>query len=379
MTVAAEAPARTLLKRIVSAAGPLLALIAVYLLFAGLEYAMLRQSGSNRAAVFLTAENLQKIVINSSRYGICALGMTVVIIAGGIDLSVGSGVALCATALACGLKMNWNPALMILITLCLGGILGAINGTLVTVLRVVPFIVTLGTMTVYLGAAKMLAEKIDGGQTVRPAAYAPNDPNFANNQVPVWLQRFTSVRDNALLPPRFSTSTESQPRASWDEALDWIRFPSSIWLGALIALLLAGALHFTVFGRHVFALGSNEATARLCGVNVPWTRIAVYTLAGLFVALAGIYQFSRLSSGNPTSGIGLELRVIAAVVIGGGSLSGGRGSVMGTLAGAALMAVIDSGCTQLGVSNSLQDIILGVIIVAAVALDQFRQRRFASA
>jgi ribose/xylose/arabinose/galactoside ABC-type transport system permease subunit len=101
----------------------------------------------------------------------------------------------------------------------------------------------------------------------------------------------------------------------------------------------------------------------------------VYTLAGLFVGLAGIYQFSRLASGNPTSGMGIELRVIAAVVIGGGSLSGGRGSILGTLAGAALMSVIASGCTQLGVSNSLQDVVLGVIIIAAVALDQFRQRR----
>lgn len=377
--MASESKFLPLAKRIVSAGGPLLALVAVYFLFAGLEYVMLQRAGSMRPPVFLTAENLQKIVINSSVIGVCALGMTVVIISGGIDLSVGSGVALCATALACGLKMNWNPWLVIAITLALGALLGAINGTLVSLLRVVPFIVTLGTMTVYLGAAKMLAEKIDGGQTVRPAAYAPSDPNFANNQVPVWLQRFTSVRDYALLPPRFSTAAPSQPRAGWDEALDWIRYPASIWLGALIALVLAGVLHYTVFGRHLFALGSNEATARLCGVNVLGTRIAVYTLSGLFVALAGIYQFSRLSSGNPTSGSGLELRVIAAVVIGGGSLSGGRGSVMGTLAGAALMAVIASGCTQLEVSNSLQDIILGVIIVAAVALDQFRQRRFAAA
>lgn len=366
-------------KRVVGACGPLLALIAVYLLFAGLEAGMLQRAGSGRPAVFLTAENLQKIVINSSVIGVCALGMTVVIVSGGIDLSVGSGVALCATALACGLKANWNPALVILLTLMIGALLGAINGTLVSALRVVPFIVTLGTMTVYLGAAKMLAEKVDGGQTVRPAAYSPNDPNFANNQVPVWLQRFTSVRDYALWPPRLSASGPAQPRARWDETLDWVRFPASIWLGALMALVLAGVLRYTVFGRHVFALGSNEATARLCGVNVVGTRIAVYTLSGLFVAMAGIYQFSRLSSGNPTSGSGLELRVIAAVVIGGGSLSGGRGSVMGTLAGAALMAVIASGCTQLEVSNSLQDIILGVIIVVAVALDQFRQRRFAAA
>ncbi len=378
LPVAAGPNSLSVLKRVISAGGPLLALIAVFFLFAGLEAAKLQAAGSNQPAVFLSADNLRAIVINSAVIGICALGMTAVIIAGGIDLSVGSGVALCATALACGFKMNWNPWLTITLTLMLGATLGAINGTLVSLLRVVPFIVTLGTMTAYLGAAKMLAEKIDGGQTVRPAAYAPDDPNFSKNQVPVWLQTFTSVRENALWPPRLSSTGPAQPRAPWDEALDWGRFPASIWLGGLIALLLSGMLHYTVFGRHVFALGSNEATARLCGVNVLGTRIAVYTLAGLFVGLAGIYQFSRLRSGNPTSGAGLELRVIAAVVIGGGSLSGGRGSVMGTLAGAALMAVIASGCTQLEVSNSLQDIILGVIIVAAVALDQFRQRRFAA-
>jgi ribose/xylose/arabinose/galactoside ABC-type transport system permease subunit len=160
--------------------------------------------------------------------------------------------------------------------------------------------------------------------------------------------------------------------------VDWMRFPSGLWLGGVLALGVAALLRYTVFGRYVFALGSNEATARLCGINVPLVRIAVYTLGGLFVGIAGVYQFSRLSSGNPTSGAGLELNVIAAVVIGGGSLSGGRGSVLGTVAGAALMAVIKSGCTQLGVPNSLQDVIVGVIIIAAVTVDQLRQRRFAA-
>src|SRR4029077_13039164 len=128
-------------------------------------------------------------------------------------------------------------------------------------------------------------------------------------------------------------------------------------------------------GRYVYALGSNEATARLCGINVWFNKISLYSLAGFFVGVAGMYQFSRLSSGNPTSGIGMELRIIAAVVIGGGSLSGGRGTVLGTLTGAAIMAVIASGCTQLGLNNPIQDIILGVIIIVAVTLDQLRQRQ----
>jgi ribose transport system permease protein len=227
-------------------------------------------------------------------------------------------------------------------------------------------------MTAYLGAGKMLAEKVDEGQTVRPRIYAEDHPEFAQNQVPVWLQRFTSVREKALWPKQDAVPETIRP------VVDWVRFPSGLWLGAVLAAAVACVLRYTVFGRYVFALGSNEATARLCGINVPLVRIAVYTLGGLFVGVAGVYQFSRLSSGNPTSGAGLELNVIAAVVIGGGSLSGGRGSVLGTVAGAALMAVIKSGCTQLGVPNSLQDVIVGVIIIAAVTVDQLRQRRFAA-
>jgi ribose transport system permease protein len=133
-----------------------------------------------------------------------------------------------------------------------------------------------------------------------------------------------------------------------------------------------------VFGRHVFAVGSNEATARLCGINVPLVRIAVYTLSGFFVGIAGLYQFSRLTVGDPTSGTGKELPIIAAVVIGGGSLNGGRGSVLGTLTGALIMQVISSGCTSLRLPNPIQEIIIGGIIIAAVTIDQLRQRRQAA-
>jgi ribose/xylose/arabinose/galactoside ABC-type transport system permease subunit len=129
-----------------------------------------------------------------------------------------------------------------------------------------------------------------------------------------------------------------------------------------------------VLGRYLFAIGSNESTARLCGVNVLGVKLLVYALAGLLVALAGIYSFSLVKIANPTEGIGKELKFIAAVVIGGGSLSGGRGTVLGTLAGAAIMGVIASGCDQLEIQNSTQDIMIGIIIIAAVTLDQYRQR-----
>lgn len=354
------------LGQLLSSLGPLLALLLVVLLFAGLEAWRVERP------VFLTADNLRLIAANSAVIALAALGMTLIIIAGGIDLSVGSAVALCATVLACGLKLNWPPVWCLLATVATGAGLGALNGALVSGLRVVPFIITLGTMTAYLGAGKMLAERVDEGQTVRPAVHAPGDRNFEKNQVPVWMQQFTSVREKALWPRQESVPQGLRP------LFNWFRFPVGIWLGLLLAAIVAALLRYSVFGRHVFALGSNEATARLCGIHVPAVRIAVYTLAGVLTGIAGVYQFSRLSSGNPTSGAGLELRVIAAVVIGGGSLSGGRGSVLGTLAGAALMSVINSGCTQLGIPNPLQDVILGVIIIAAVTIDQLRQRATAA-
>ena len=131
-------------------------------------------------------------------------------------------------------------------------------------------------------------------------------------------------------------------------------------------------LRYTRFGRHLFAIGSSERTARLCGVRIDRTKAAVYTIAGAFAALAGVMEFSKLSVGDPTVSIGLELDVIAAVIIGGGSLSGGKGSVIGTIAGAAIMAVIQIGCSQQGLPNWVQQIVTGSIIVGAVALDRLR-------
>jgi ribose/xylose/arabinose/galactoside ABC-type transport system permease subunit len=204
---------------------------------------------------------------------------------------------------------------------------------------VAPFIVTLGTMTAFLGIAKLVADET----TVRPPL----------STVPDWMSGLSMPSPE---PP-------------------WMLVAPGVWIMLAMAAVLSLVLRFTVFGRYVFALGSSEQTARLCGINVSRLKLAVYTLSGLFVGLAGVFQFAKLKVGNPTSGVGLELKVIAAVVIGGASLSGGRGTVLGTLAGALLMQTISSGCTQLGVSNPVQDIILGAIIVAAVTVDQIRQRR----
>jgi ribose/xylose/arabinose/galactoside ABC-type transport system permease subunit len=147
------------------------------------------------------------------------------------------------------------------------------------------------------------------------------------------------------------------------------------WLVIALGLVLAVVLRYTVFGRHVFAIGSNEATARLCGIHVPATKIAVYAVGGLFGAAAGILAFNNLGQqGSPSEGNALELEMIAAVVIGGGSLTGGRGSVLGSIVGALTMTTLRSGCVYAGVSDPVQKIVIGGIIISAVAIDQWLHR-----
>jgi ribose transport system permease protein len=206
---------------------------------------------------------------------------------------------------------------------------------------VVPFIVTLGTMTIFVGIGHWLSEN----KPIRPTD---------SDQVPFWLQDMVGAAGKALW---FNT------------------FPTGVFLLVGLAILLSLTLRYTVFGRHVYALGSNEATARLCGINVSFTKVVVYSLAGVFVGLAGLCHFATVSLGDPESGLGMELKIIAAVVIGGGSLNGGRGAVLGTLAGAAIMQVIDNGCTHLELDVAIQRIILGAIIITAVTIDQLRERK----
>jgi ribose transport system permease protein len=155
----------------------------------------------------------------------------------------------------------------------------------------------------------------------------------------------------------------------------WLVVPVGVWLTIGLAVGVAALLRYTRLGRHTFAIGSNELTARLCGVAVERVKVTIYVIGGAFAGLAGLLQFSRLTVGDPTVATGLELDVIAAVVIGGGSLSGGEGSVLGSIVGALIMAVIRSGCSQMGLPNWVQEIVTGGIIVAAVALDRWRHRR----
>ncbi|HBN79196.1 MAG TPA: ABC transporter permease [Planctomycetaceae bacterium] len=322
------------LLNLLSAIGPLIALGVVVLLFGVAD--QYQENGGN----FLTVSNFQSVSRNTATVAVAALGMTFIIISGGIDLSAGTGMALCATVLAFALKADYSAAVSISLCLLTGCLCGLINGLLISFLRMIPFIVTLGTMSIYLGIAKLIAKET----TVRPNRL---------EQVPEWLRQFTSTRNDALL----------------------MGLPVGVWVALGLAILVAGVLRYTVFSRHVFAMGSNESTARLCGVHIARTKILVYVIGGLFVGIAGLFLFSRLTVGNPTSGTGMELQIIAAVVIGGGSLNGGSGTVLGTLAGAGIMAVIQSGCTQLSISNPMQEMILGAIIITAVFIDQIRHRR----
>jgi len=263
--------------------------------------------------------------------------MTIIIIAGGIDLSAGSILALTAVVLAVTLKQGYPPLACAALVIGVGIAAGVVNGLLITKLKLVPFIVTLGTMLVFRGLAEYVSEQ----RKVQAPA-------------PDWL--------SSLLTPPAEGS--------------WQMFPIGVWIVLALALVLAIVLKRTVFGRYVFAIGSNEATARLCGVNVTAVKIAVYALGGFFMALAGIFDFNELNKqGSPTSGIGMELDMIAAVVIGGGSLRGGRGSVLGSIIGAVTMTSLRSGCVYAGVSDPLQKVVIGAIIIAAVAIDTWSHAR----
>ena len=275
------------------------------------------------------------LVLVAAIFGIAALGMTMVIVGGGIDLSVGSVIALSTVVVAVLLNRTPLPWLAALGGIGAAMLCGAMNGLLITQLRVVPFIVTLGTMLVVRGAAKGLAEE---RRIEAPAT---------------WLNDLLRSRTEGVLG----------------------LLPSGIWLLAALALVVGGVFGYTRFGRRLFAIGSNERMARLCGVAVERCKVAMYTIAGGFAGLAGVLQFSKLSVGDPTVAVGLELDVIAAVIIGGGSLLGGRGTVLGTLVGATIMTLIQIGCSQKGLPNWVQQIITGGIIVVAVALDRTRTGR----
>lgn len=308
-----------------SAFGPLLALLVVYALF-----------GSLSPDTFLGWVNLSTMVRQTVVVAIVAVGMTLTMIAGGIDLSVGSLVALTTVVAARCIQSGQGALSAALIAVLAALLAGLSSGLLIVALRIPPFIATLGTMSALRGVAKGLAQeqKIDA--------------------------RATGL--NELMLPRS------------DQAL--LSLPWGVWLALAVAALATVLLGYTRFGRHVIAVGSNAATARLCGISVNRVTVLVYLVGGLLSGLAGVLEFSTLTVGDPTDSVGLELEVIAAVVIGGGSLSGGQGSIWGTLLGALLLTLIGTGCTHVGVPNWIQEILTGLIIVVAMGLERRRRIKY---
>ena len=310
---------RDLTRRLL-AAGPMLGLLLVGVAFALAEPA------------FASERNFVTIAVQTVITAVAAIGMTFVIASGGIDLSVGSVIALAGTTVAALLQLEVGAVVATFGGLTAGALVGLANGVLVTRLSLAPFVVTLGTM----GAARGVAKWISGETTIEPprAAVAP----LADLLVKQWLA-------------------------------------PGLLMALALALLAAFVLKRTVFGVHALAVGSSEPTARLCGVPVERTKLLVYGLAGLMAGLAGALQMGRVGVGDPNASLGAELNVIAAVVLGGASLAGGSGSITGTLVGALLMSTLANGCNLIGWPPYVQQILTGVIIVAAVALDRWRQAR----
>lgn len=316
-------------RKLLSELGPLIGLVFVFVLFAALA-----------PPSFTSLYNIKTILTQSVIIGIAALGMTFIIISEGIDLSVGSQIALGTVVVAvsinavAGAPGLWVPLGAVAAGVAACALVGVFNGVIITKFNIVPFIVTLGTMQIVRGVAKWIGEE----QTV---------PTPAN-----W------VTDLMLVDP--------EPA--------WLLVGPGVWICVGLLVLSVILLKYTVLGRYMFAIGSNEETARLCGIAVDRMKIVIYTLGGLLTGVAAVMQYSYLTVGDPTSAVGLELDIIAAVVIGGGSLSGGEGSAVGSIIGALIMAVLRNGSNMLGLPNYVQEIIIGAIIVGAVLVDQQKHR-----
>jgi ribose transport system permease protein len=343
-------------RRLMALVGPLLGLALI--IFAGGITEYFKEGTLN----YWSPQNQCLILTQTVTVMAGAIGMTMIIISGGIDLSCGSLIALASVSAAwlvryfappdvarlAGPEALWLPALALAGGVLVGAAAGTTNGLLITRLRLVPFIVTLGMMSFARGAAKGIAkqQRID----------APVN----------WISEFTGFN-----------ITLADFRWDWGP-FSW-RGPVATSTAVVVTLVLAAAIALmltrTRFGRHIFAIGSNEATARLCGVHVERTKLWMYGLAGSFFGLGGIVDYGRLTVGDPTTAMGKELDIIAAVVIGGGSLNGGVGSVAGSLIGALLMAQLRNICARLDLQNFWQEIVIGIVLVVAVKVDQIRQKR----
>ncbi len=307
---------RDLLKRFL----PYASLIALFLLLSVLS------------PYFLTAGNLSSVVRQTTVITVIAVGMTVVMAAGGIDLSVGSMVGLTGVAGTMLISGHLSATVAVIGAIATGTACGLLNGAAITALRIPPFIATLGALGVYRGLALILT-----------------------NGVPVvdLARGFGALATGNVLRV----------------------IPVPLAILVLVAALVHFVLNYTSLGRYAYAIGSNPEAARCCGIRIGRHTIIIYGLCGALTGLAGMVEAARLVTGQPTAGEGYELRVIAAVVIGGGSLNGGQGTVIGTIVGSFIMGLLSNGCNLLGISPFVQQVIIGSVIILAVTFDEYQRRK----
>jgi ribose/xylose/arabinose/galactoside ABC-type transport system permease subunit len=352
--------------------GPFLGLVVIWLLFAALK-------GSD----FLAWTNQRLMLLQTAVVATAAIGATLVIVAGGIDLSVGSAIAFGTMMIALALKAGWSPGFSAVGGVVCGFVVGLAIGSMIVghIARVVGLLAA-GLLTYALWSTIPVAVAVTLG--ILLAAVLSVALNRALGPVPlspfiVTLGMWGALRgaakglgDNQPIYPDQTWLNDLMQRADWGL---FAILPPGVWMMLVLATIMSAVLSYTRFGRHVYAIGSNELTARLCGVHVSRTKIMIYGLASACAGLAAVLQFAFLyGQGDPTTAEGYELKVIASVVIGGASLSGGEGTILGTLLGALIMTVVDNGCTKLGLDNWVQEIVTGGIILAAVTLDRLRQR-----
>ena len=297
-------------------------LIAIFLFF------------SVASSNFLNYANFTAILFSTVVIGLLALGTTFVIITGGIDLSVGTGMALCGVISGVLITKSGVPVVFGVIGAVLfGGLIGFVNGFNVSVLGIPPFIATLAMMLAAQGLALVISDST----------------------------------------PIYFTDTPSYTQISTGH-LFGVDFPNAVLVLGVAVVVAAVLLNRTVLGRYTYSIGSNEEATALSGINVRRWKLGIYTLAGLFTGLAGVMISARLASAQPGTGLGYELQAIAAVVIGGTSLTGGTGSIVGTVIGALIISVLNNGLQIMQIPQEWQNVILGVVILVAVYADMARKR-----
>jgi ribose/xylose/arabinose/galactoside ABC-type transport system permease subunit len=396
--------------RLAGLSGPLLGLLVVLGVFIAL---VLAKSGLAGLLRFLSVSNAQVLVHDNTIPAVVALGMLLIMISGGIDLSVGSVVALVTVVtmwvyrlvyagpgqvpLLGGLHSEWHgthsvplaSAAAVVAGVATGGLCGLVNGSVITTLRLSPFVATLGMYSIARGLAFWLSNRtvmtFPGG---RPPgwvdALTETSSPYQAGLTGTWALGVLAAGTVALLLVAVGLR-----RGGWRVytlaavvlaaavVVSFLFFYPGFWSLLLLALGTAALLHFTVLGRYCYAIGSNEATARLCGVPIARNKVVLYTLAGLLTGWAGVLSFAHMSSADPGSSMGLELVVIAAVVIGGASLNGGQGTVLGALIGVLILGILENGVSAFNVPVEVKWILIGVIIIANTALSQWQRRQVA--